>query len=158
MATSSASVGQAQVGTRRNPLILLMSVVGTGLLLTMAGIHFYLWLDGGYRDVPAAPLIGPLFLANTVGGVVLGVALLVAPPRWHALVALLSLLFDAGTLLALLVSLRTTWPFGFQESLQAPLVPTTIWVEAAGVVVLAVLTVVAARTAGYGFAQLRRKT
>ena len=158
MATSSASMGQARVGTRRNPLILLMSVVGTGLLLAMAGIHFYLWLDGGYRDIPVAPLIGPLFLANTAGGVVLGVALLVAPPRWHALVALLSLLFDAGTLLSLLVSLQTTWPFGFQESIQAPLAVTTIWVESAGVVVLAVLTVVAARTAGYGFGQLRRKS
>jgi hypothetical protein len=151
-------MGQARVGMRRNPLILLMSVVGTGLLLAMAGIHFYLWLDGGYRDIPVAPLIGPLFLANTAGGAVLGVALLVAPPRWHALVALLALLFDAGTLLSLLVSLQTTWPFGFQESIQAPLAVTTIWVESAGVVVLAVLTVVAARTAGYGFSQLRRKS
>lgn len=138
---------------RRNPLILLLDIVGAGLLLAMAGIHFYLWLDQGYQTVP---WIGPLFLANTVGGVILAVALLVSPRRFFALVALLSLLFDAGTLLALVVSLMSTLLFNFQESLQAPLATTTLWVEGAGVVVLAVLTVVAARTAGYGFGELRR--
>jgi hypothetical protein len=108
----------------------------------MAGIHLDLWLGPGYRSIFP---IGPLFLANAIGGAVLAVALFVTPKRFFVLAALLSVLFDAGTLGALLISLSPSGLFGFQESILAPLVPTTIWVEAIGVVVLAALTVVAFR-------------
>lgn len=140
MVTSTPSRSTSRTGGYRTPLVVLLQIVGAGLLLAMAGIHFYLWLESGYRDIMP---IGPLFLANTVGGVLLAVALLATPRRYFTLVALLSLLFDAGTLAALGISLTSSGLFGFQESIQAPLVPTTIWVEGAGVVVLLVLTVVA---------------
>lgn len=126
-------------GGYRTPVELLLQVAGAGLLLGMAGIHFYLWLDAGYRSITSPP-IGLLFLLNTIGGVVLAVALFVAPRRFFPLAALLGLLFDAGTLGALLISLNGGL-FGFQESTLAPLVTQTIWVEGAGVVVLLVLTV-----------------
>jgi hypothetical protein len=146
MATSSTSVGTVHTTEGyRTPAILLVQIVGAGLLLAMAGIHFYLWLKDGYRDVMP---IGPLFLVNTAGGVVLAVALFAAPKRYFAIVALLSALFDAGTLGALLLSLTSSGLFGFQESIQAPLATTTIWVEAIGVVVLVVLTVLGARRYG----------
>lgn len=135
-------MSRGRAALHRSPVIVLLQIAGAGLLLAMAGIHFYLWLDQGYRDIPT---IGPLFLANTVGGTVLAVAVLVSPKRYFALVALLSTLFDAGTLGALLVSLSSNLLFNFQESIQAPLVPTTLWVEGAGVLVLAVLTVFALR-------------
>lgn len=141
MATSQ-SMSRSQAVVHRSPVVMLLQIAGAGLLLAMAGIHFYLWLDQGYRDIMP---IGPLFLANTVGGTLLAIAVLVSPKRYFALVALLSTLFDAGTLVALLISLTSSGLFGFQESIKAPLAPTTIWVEGAGVVVLAVLTVFALR-------------
>lgn len=133
----------------RTPLVLLFQVAGAGLLLAMAGIHFYLWLDAGYRTITSPP-IGLLFLLNTIGGVVLAVALFVAPRRLFPLAALLALLFDAGTLAALMISLTGSGLFGFKESTLAPLVTQTIWVEGAGVVVLLVLTVLAMQGRGRG--------
>jgi hypothetical protein len=106
-------------------------VVGAGLLLAMGGIHFYLW-QTGYKTIH---LIGPAFLANAVLGVLVGVAVLVAARRWLAWVCLLGALLEIGTLGALLLSL-TVGLFGFVESWSAPLVMTTILVEAAGFLVL----------------------
>jgi hypothetical protein len=122
-------------------------------LLAMAWIHFYLWLDGGYRTITP---IGQLFFLNAVGGLVLAVALLAAPWRWQTVAALLSALFTLGTLGALLLSLTPSGLFNFQESTLAPLVPTTLWVESVGVVELAVLTVLALMTQGWG--SLRKKS
>ena len=60
-----------------------------------------------------------------------------------------SALFTAGTLAALLASL-TGDVFGFKECLGAPLVVTTIIVEAAGTVVLTALTATRAVVARRG--------
>lgn len=146
MATSSQSVGRSRVTVHRSVLILLR-IVGAGLLLAMAGIHFYLWLDAGYRTIS---LIGPLFLLNTIGGVVLALALLAVPARLLTVTATLSALFTLGTLGALLLSLTPSGLFNFQESMLAPLVPATMWVESIGVVELVVLTVLALLTEGWG--------
>jgi hypothetical protein len=142
---TSPSMSASRATTHRSPVIVLLQIAGAGLLLAMAGIHFYLWLDQGYKDIMP---IGPLFLANTVGGTLLAIAVLVSPQRYFALVALLATLFDAGTLAALLISLTGGGLLGFHESIQAPLATTTIWVEGVGVVVLAVLTVFALRARG----------
>jgi hypothetical protein len=128
-------------------VLILLRIVGAGLLLTMGGIHFYLWLDGGYRTIS---LIGPLFFLNAVGGLVLAVALLAVPARLLTVAATLSALFTLGTLGALLLSLTPSGLFNFQESTLAPLVPTTLWVESIGVVELAVLAVLALLTEGWG--------
>lgn len=108
------------------------------LLLAMAGIHLYLVLDevGG--------LLGVLFVLNAIGGVVLAAALLVGPRRILLLSTILSLLFMAGTLLALVLAL-TVGLFGIRETLDYQLVPTTLVVESIGTIVLAVTTAVVAR-------------
>lgn len=105
-------------------------VLGAVLLLAMAAIHVLGWFDG-YGSVP---VIGPAFLVNAVGGVVLAVAVLVAPARHLALTGLLGAVFTAGTLLALVLSL-TVGLFGFVDGLGS-LEAVTLVVEAIGVVVL----------------------
>jgi hypothetical protein len=97
------------------------------------------------------PTIGLLFLLNGIGGGVLTIAVLGAPRRFLGVAAVLGALFDLGTLAALVAAILIPGGlFGFQESVQAFLVPSTLAVESAGVVVLAVLTGVA------GFGGLRR--
>lgn len=116
------------------PVVLLLRLVGAGLLAAMAGIHLYLW-DDGYRTIE---WIGPLFLVNAVAGFALCLAVLAAPPRWLSPVSALGALLQAGTLGALVLSVWVGL-FGFQESTRAELFWETVWVEAAGAVVLAVL-------------------
>lgn len=124
-----------------------LRLIGAVLLAGMAAIHVYLYLHG-YQSVPT---IGLLFLLNGIGSGILTIAVLAAPRRFLGVAALLGALFDLGTLAALVASIAIPGGlFGFQESTQAFLVPTTLWVESAGVVVLALLTGVA------GFAGLRR--
>jgi hypothetical protein len=67
-----------------------LSAVG---VLVSAVVHLVLWFDG-YRDIP---LVGPLFLLNAVGGLVLAV-LLVTWSHWLPLVGGIG--FGAATLLA----------------------------------------------------------
>jgi hypothetical protein len=108
-------------------------VAAAGVLGTMAGIHLYLW-NSGYRYIH---MIGILFLLNAIGGGVLALAVLATPNRWLWIASALSALFMIGTLGALILSL-TVGIFGFQEYWNAPLVPTTIYVEAGGGLGLAV--------------------
>lgn len=136
MATETTSAG-------RTVLFVLSRVVGAGLLGAMAGIHVYLWVQG-YKVVP---VIGPLFLLNGIGGGVLAVATLATPNRFLGLIAALGSLFTLGSLGALALSL-TVGLFGFQESMVAPLVTTSILVESAGVLVLAALAVLGVRAFG----------
>lgn len=142
MATSDTM--QRSSSTRGNAVLMIaLRIVGAGLLVGMAWIHYHLW-GLGYSSVP---VIGPLFLANAIIGVLLAVAVLALPGKLQGITATLSSLFTLGTLLALLVSM--SWGlFGFKESTGAPLLKTTLIVEGAGVIVLAVLAVLAARGKG----------
>lgn len=122
----------------RTVLLVLGRIVGAALLAGMAAIHVYLWMQG-YRDVPT---IGLLFLLNGIGGGVLCLAVLFCSGRLLAPVSAVSAVFTLGTLGALVMSL-TIGLLGFHESLVVPFVPTTLWVESAGVLELAALTAVA---------------
>lgn len=125
-------------------LTVVLRVLGAALLLGMAWIHWYLWAYSSYDTVP---VIGALFLINAIVGVVLAVGVCAVPGRMLGIVGALSSLFVLGTLVALVVSMA--WGlFGLQETLQGPLVPTTLVVEPLGVIVLAVLAAVAARRDG----------
>ena len=117
-----------------------LRLIGAVLLLAIAGIHLYLWQQG-YRDID---VIGPAFLLNTIGGFGLAALLLVTPRRFLPWVAALGALFCAGTLGALIIS-TTVGLFGFVETTAAALWWESFWVEVAGVVVLGVLAVLAAR-------------
>lgn len=144
MATSHTMQKAQQTGTRGNlALMIVLRVIGAGLLAGMAYIHYDLW-GLGYSSVS---LIGPLFLVNAIVGVLLALAVLVLPGTLLGITSTLSSLFTLGTLAALLVSIF--WGlFGFHETLGAPLLKTTLIVEGAGVVVLAVLAMLAARRNG----------
>jgi hypothetical protein len=106
-------------------------LLGVCLTVVMGLIHLRVWLDG-YRQIP---IIGPLFVANTICSGVLAVGLLTVPARLRSLMAIVTALFTAGTLLGLILSL-TVGLFGMREVLQAPFVTTTLVVETAGVLVL----------------------
>jgi hypothetical protein len=107
---------------------LVLRLVGAGLLIWVAGIHLHLWTEG-YRDIPT---VGPLFLADAVGGFVLA-AVLLAWPR--PLAGLLGAGFMISTLGGLIISLHFGL-FGFRESLKASFVIETIILESAGALAL----------------------
>jgi hypothetical protein len=84
----------------------------------MGGIHLFLvfqWAGG---------LLGVLFVLNAIGGLVLAIAMLAARRPLLGLASLLSLVFMAGTLLALVFAL-TVGLFGITEQLSTALVVPT---------------------------------
>jgi hypothetical protein len=126
---------------RRSVLMMVGQLLGVGLTGAMGWIHLQLWVDG-YREVP---VVGPLFLLNVIGAVLLTVALLAVPVRLLSVAAAVTAVFTAGTLAALIISL-TVGLFGVRESLQTPLVPTTLIVESTGVLVLVLTAILGARS------------
>ena len=101
-------------------------VLAAVAVLVSAGVHLYLW-DDGYKDVDT---IGPLFLLNAAGGVVIAVLLL----AWsHWLPAFLAAVFGASTLGGFVLS-TTVGLFGLEESWEG----WYVWV-AAGSEVAAIL-------------------
>ena len=114
------------------PALLLAGwLLGVGLTAAMGLIHLRLWLDG-YRYIP---VIGVLFISNVVCSGLLAATMLMAPVRLRRRVAGITSLFTAGTLVGLVLSL-TVGLFGMHEVVGAPLVPTALIVESAGVLVL----------------------
>jgi hypothetical protein len=107
---------------------LVLRLVGVGLLTWVAVIHLHLWTEG-YRDIPT---VGPLFLADAVGGFVLAAVLLVWP---RPLAGLLGAGFMISTLGGLILSLNFSL-FGFRESSGASFVTETIILESVGAVAL----------------------
>ncbi|HEY6425145.1 MAG TPA: hypothetical protein VIY28_18270 [Pseudonocardiaceae bacterium] len=125
----------------RSALVVVGRLLGVALTAGMGWIHGQLWAQG-YREVP---VVGTLFLLNAIVAVALAVALLVVPTRLLSAAAAVTAAFTAGTLLGLVVSL-TVGLFGVHESLQTPLVPATLVVESAGILVLGLTAVLAARS------------
>jgi hypothetical protein len=128
--------------SRQWALLVAGRLLGVGLTIAMGWIHLQLWFEG-FRDVP---VIGPLFLVNAIGAVVLAGALLAVPVRLLSATAAVSAVFTAGTLAGLILSL-TVGLFGVRETLQVPFVPATLVVESAGVLVLVFTAVLGARSA-----------
>lgn len=108
-------------------------------LLVMGAIHLYLVFHG------VGGLLGKLFVLNVAGALVLAIAIIVPRRGLLPLAAVLSLLFLAGTLLALVLAL-TVGLFGIHEVLSFTLVPTTLVVESIGTVILAVTVALALRS------------
>jgi hypothetical protein len=124
----------------RDSVILGGRIVGAALTVWMAWIHLQLWLDG-FRDID---VIGVLFLLNVIGAAGLALLVLITPRRWLTILAGLGALFTAGTLGALVISL-TGGLFGVNETMDTPMVLTTILVESAGTIVLVALSLAARR-------------
>jgi hypothetical protein len=56
------------------------------LMLWSAYIHFHLWHEPlGYRQIPT---IGPLFLLQSIGGLVLGLAVIAVRRVWAAILGI----------------------------------------------------------------------
>jgi len=108
----------------------ILGVAGAALLVWSAVIHLMLWADG-YKDIPT---IGPLFLAQGVGAIVLG--LLVAVFRWLALLVAGAVTL-AATAVGLLVSVHVGL-LGYRESLAVPYATLSLQVEFTGAAVLLV--------------------
>jgi hypothetical protein len=96
----------------------LTRIIGAMALLVVGGVHYQQYQ---YEFYSAIPTIGPLFLANAVGGTALGLFLLspVRPLRGlgglpHVVAALAGIGLAAGAFIALMISEHTPL-FGFQE-------------------------------------------
>jgi len=110
----------------------LAFVAGGLLVVWSAYIHFHLWDEPqGYRHIS---IIGPLFLLQAIGGLVVGILIVAARRVW---VALAGIGYAVSTAVGFLLSVGLTKGlFNFKESWQAPFAHLAFAVEIAVVVVL----------------------
>ncbi len=119
--------------------------VGVLLLFGIGAVHLYVYFADHYSVIP---IIGPLFLVNFAGAVLLGLLLAipleslplvgsitVAGRTPHAFVALGAILFALGTIIGLLISEAGTL-FGFHEYGYRTVIVLTLGLEFAVIVVL----------------------
>jgi hypothetical protein len=106
----------------------LTRLLASALLLAGGIIHYDLW-RGGYRYIPR---IGPLFLANFVGSIVLAAAVVISR---RATVAAGGIVFAAGSLAALVLS-RTVGVFGFTETVWTTQAVRTLAAETGAIAAL----------------------
>src|SRR5580692_6206237 len=120
--------------------VLALAATGAAFLVWSAVIHLELWGDG-YSDIS---VIGPLFLAQGIACIILGVAIVAF--RWLALLAagaVAGVATAVGLLLSVYVGL-----FGYTESLSVPYAALSLAVEftAAFVLVAAAALLALGRT------------
>jgi hypothetical protein len=108
---------------------LALRVAGAGLLVWVGAVHLHLWSEG-YKHIPT---VGPLFLANAIGGFVLAAVLLVWP---RPLAGLVGVGYMLSTLGGLIISINIGL-FGFHESTSASFVVESMVLEILGAAVLA---------------------
>jgi hypothetical protein len=118
----------------------IMRILSAIVLIVIGGIHLFLVFDG------VGGTLGVLFILNAVAGVVLGIGMAAARGRLLKVTTVLGLLFTIASLLALLLAL-TVGLFGITEVWTFTLVPETVVVDALGVVLLAITSVVVLRKA-----------
>ena len=107
----------------------VLAVAGAALMVWSGVIHLQLWSDG-YRSIS---VIGPLFLIQGIGSIVLAVALAVFRRVFLLAAGAVTMAATAaGLLLSASVGL-----FGFPESLAVPYAMSSLVVEFAGAAVLA---------------------
>ena len=116
----------------------ILRILSGILLLAVGGIHLFLVFDG------VGGTLGVLFVLNAIAGIVLAIGMFVLRGRLLKLAAVLGLLFLIASLASLLLAL-TVGLFGITEVWTFTLVPQTVVVDAIGIVVLAITTVVVLR-------------
>src|SRR3984957_10829833 len=118
-------------GRSRRPLQVAATavfVLGGALLIWSAFIHFHLWSEtDGYRSTPT---IGPLFLLQSIAGLVIGIGVVAVRRLWAALIGIG---FVISTLVGFLLSVGVGL-FGFKESWLAPFAKEGFLFELLGVV------------------------
>ncbi len=116
----------------------VLRILSAIVLLAIGGIHLFLVFDG------VGGVLGVLFVLQAIAGLVLAIGMLVLRGRLLVLATILSLLFVLASLAALLLALTVGF-FGITETWDFTLVIPTVIVEAIGVVVLAIATLVVLR-------------
>lgn len=106
-------------------------------MVVSALIHLHLW-EQGYKNIPT---IGPLFLVQSIGAIVLAAAILVVRRRW--LVAG-GALFVAGTVAGFLLSV-TIGLFGFKDSWSSAYAGMAFALELADLAILVLAAVLCGR-------------
>jgi hypothetical protein len=109
-------------------------VVGALLVLWSTYIHFHLWNEAnGYRPIPT---IGPLFLAQSIGGLLVAILIVAVRRAWAAVIGLG---FAVSTIVGFLLTVGLTKGlFNFKESWAAPFAGLAFAVEIAAAAVLLV--------------------
>jgi hypothetical protein len=110
--------------------VLVLAGIGAGFLVWSGVIHLMLWSDG-YKDVS---VIGPLFLVQAIGCIILAVAIVAF--RWLALIAA-GAVAGVATAVGLLLT-ASVGLFGFTESLTVPYATLSLAVEFTAAFVLLV--------------------
>lgn len=123
-----------------SPMLWTMRILSAIALLAAGGIHVYLRFAG------VGGILGVLFLLNGLAGLVLAIGMLVLKGRLLQWTTVLGLLFLIATLGALVLAL-TVGLFGITQTWDFTLVPQTVVIEAIGIVILAVTTVLVFRPA-----------
>lgn len=106
-------------------------VVGGLLLVWSSYLHFHLWQSLGYRHIPT---IGPLFILQSVAGLVLGLLVVAIRRPWTAVVGAG---FAASTVIGFLVSVEHGL-FGFKDTWSAPFAHQAFAIEVAAIVILGI--------------------
>jgi hypothetical protein len=121
---------QVITAPNKRSAVTTLIIIGAVLTVISGVIHLYLWGEAnGYRQIPT---IGPLFLAQGVCAVLIGLAA-AATRRLAVVVAAAGLL--ASTAVGLVITIEVGL-FGFRESWGAPYVRASLYEEIAGTVVL----------------------
>jgi hypothetical protein len=111
----------------------IIALAGAALLIWSGVIHLQLWADG-YRSIS---VIGPLFLVQGVGSIVIAAALAVLRRLALIVAGALTLAATAGgLLLSVYVGL-----FGYQESLAVPYAQSSLVIEFTGAALLTALAI-----------------
>ena len=108
----------------------LLALAGAALLVWSSVIHLMLWSDG-YSGIS---VIGPLFLAQGIGGIVIAVALVIFRKMITLGAGAVTL---AGTALGLLASVHLSL-FGYKESLAVPYAMSSLVIEFTGAAILVI--------------------
>jgi hypothetical protein len=119
--------------------VTLLAVAGAALLVWSGIIHLMLWNDG-YQDIS---VIGPLFLVQGIGGIVIAAAIVV----FRRLLVLAAGAVTLGaTAVGLLLSVHVGL-FGYRESLAIPYAELSLTVEFTGAAILAIAAAIIAAMA-----------
>jgi hypothetical protein len=106
-------------------------VVGGLLIIWSSYIHFHLWQAVGYRHIPT---IGPLFILQSIVGLVVGILVIGVRRVWAGLIGAG---FAVSTLVGFLISVEHGL-FGFKDLWSSPFAHRALAIEIATIVVLAV--------------------
>lgn len=120
-------------------LLWVLRILSAIVLLAIGGIHLFLVFDG------VGGILGVFFVLNGIAGIVLAIGMLALRGRLLTLATILGLLFAIASLAALLLAL-TVGLFGIRETWDFTLVPETVVVDAIGVVILGITTLVVLRS------------